>query len=73
MLIFGHLGLKISQHVILELKNQTIILAFLWFIKDIFECLMLKKIKFRSSKVQIIWNMTNFEAYRSLKCPIIFT
>ena len=46
MLIFGHLGLKISQHVILELKNQTIILAFLGFIKDIFECLMLKKIKF---------------------------
>ena len=69
MLIFGHLGLKISQYFILELKNQMIFLAFLGFIKDIFECLMLKKL---SSKVQIIRNMTNFEAYRSLKCPILF-
>ena len=72
MLIFGHLGLKISQYFILELKNQMIFLAFLGFIKDIFESLMLKKIKLRSSKVQIIRNMTIFEAYSSLKCPILF-
>ena len=30
-----------------------------------------EKVNFRSSKVQIMWNMTNFEAYRSLKCPIM--
>ena len=29
-------------------------------------------VKFRSSKVQLIRNMTNYEAHRRLKCPIIF-
>ena len=28
-------------------------------------------VKFRSSKVQLIRNMTNYKAHRRLKCPIL--
>ena len=87
MTIFGHLVksrdpalLKKHEYLTLLLSSirENLTLLLIWCFKlKIHDTNALiypkaEKVKFRSSKVQLIRNMTNYEAHRRLKCPIIF-